>query len=186
MSPGDITVLLSKVRQGDLQAESRLLALVYDELRRLAARRMRGERTGHTLQPTALVHETYLRLLRQSEVDWLDRVHFFAVAARTMRRVLVDYARARAAGKRGGGVMLPFEDGLVFSDDRCGQLMDLDDALTTLASREERVSNVIELRFFAGLSFEETAAILNISVRTAKRDWEFGRAWLRSELESES
>jgi RNA polymerase sigma factor (TIGR02999 family) len=148
---------------------------------------MRRERPGHTLQTTALVNEAYVRLLRNTEIDWRSRAHFYAVAARTMRRVLVDYARAQAADKRGGGAMeIQFDEGLAVSAERCGQITELDDALKTLSSLEERVGNVIELRFFAGLSFEETAEALGISVRTAKRDWEFGRAWLRSELESQA
>lgn len=187
VSPGEITVLLEKLRDGDRAAESTLLSLVYGELRRIASRRMRSERSGHTLQTTALVNEAYVRLLRNAEIDWRSRAHFYAVAARTMRRVLVDYARAQAAGKRGGGAMtIPFDEGLAVSVEHCGQITELDDALKTLSLQEERVGNVIELRFFAGLSFEETAEALGISVRTAKRDWEFGRAWLKSELESQA
>lgn len=185
VSPGEITLLLEKLRDGDREVESTLLSLVYGELRRIASRRMRGERSGHTLQTTALVNEAYVRLLGKAEIDWRSRAHFYAVAARTMRRVLVDYARAHAAGKRGGGATaIPFDEGLVVSAERCGQIAELDDALKALSAQEERVGNVIELRFFAGLSFEETAEALGVSVRTAKRDWEFGRAWLRSELES--
>lgn len=187
VSPGEITQLLDKLRDGDQEAEATLLSLVYGELRRIASRRMRNERPGHTLQTTALVNEAYVRLFRNAEIDWRCRAHFYAVAARTMRRVLVDYARAQAAAKRGGGPMtLPFDEGLTVSAERCGQITELDDALKALSAQEERVGNVIELRFFAGLSFEETAEALGISVRTAKRDWEFGRAWLRSELESQA
>ena len=185
--PGEITVLLEKLRDGDREAESTLLSLVYRELRRIASRRLRRERADHTLQTTALVNEAYVRLFRKSEIDWHSRTHFYAIAARTMRRVLVDYARAQGAAKRGGGPMaLPFDVGLTVSAERCGQITELDDALKLLSEQEERVGKVIELRFFAGLSFEEVAEALGISVRTAKRDWEFGRAWLRSELESQA
>lgn len=133
------------------------------------------------------MHETYVRLLRNTEIEWQSRAHFFALAAQTMRRILVDYARARGSERRGGGVLLlPLDEALVFSPERCEELLALDGALGKLAQLEKRVSDVIEQRFFGGMSYEEIAAVLSISVRTAKRDWEFGRAWLQTELESES
>ena len=180
-------MLLEKLRDGNQEAESKLLSLVYGDLRRIASRRMRRERRGHTLQTTALVNEAYVRLFRNAEIGWHNRTHFYAIAARTMRRVLVDHARAQAAAKRGGGpVALPLDEGLAVSVERCERLTELDDALKALSAQDQRAGSVVELRFFAGLSFEETAEALGVSVKTAKRDWEFGRAWLRSELESQA
>jgi RNA polymerase sigma factor (TIGR02999 family) len=161
------------------------MSAVYEQLHRMAARQMRRERPGHTLQTTALVNEAYLKLVNQKETDWKNRAHFFGVAARVMRRILVDHARGRLAGKRGGGLeALPLNEALVFSEDRCAQVVALDDALKQLETKDERVSRVVELRFFAGLSVDETAEALRISARTVKRDWNFGRAWLRSELQA--
>jgi RNA polymerase sigma factor (TIGR02999 family) len=184
-NPGDITILLRRVQDGDREAEKSLVSAVYNELHRMAARYMRRERMGHTLQTTALVNEAYLKLVNQKEANWQNRSHFFAVAAQVMRRILVDYARNRLAEKRGGGQeALPLEEGLVFTPERCAQLVALDAALERLEVQDKRVSKVVELRFFSGLSVDETAEALKISTRTVKRDWNFGRAWLRAELQS--
>ena len=185
-SGDDITALLKRFQTGDEDAQSKLIGAVYHELRVMAARYMSRERPGHTLQATALVNEAYLRLVKIKSADWQDRAHFFAVAAQVMRRILVSHARLHLAGKRGGGIeALSLDEGLVYSEQHSGQLVELDAALEKLASTDERVSKVIELRFFGGLSVEETAAVLRVSPRTVKREWTFGRAWLRSELSLE-
>jgi RNA polymerase sigma factor (TIGR02999 family) len=185
-SGDDITALLKRFQTGDEDAQSKLIGAVYDELRVMAARYMSRERPGHTLQATALVNEAYLRLVKIKSADWQDRAHFFAVAAQVMRRILVSHARLHLAGKRGGGIeALSLDEGLVYSEQHSGQLVELDAALEKLASTDERVSKVIELRFFGGLSVDETAAVLRVSPRTVKREWMFGRAWLRSELSLE-
>lgn len=179
-----ITVLLKRVQEGDSGAESRLVERVYPELRMMAARYMQRERGGHTLQTTALVNEAYMRLANARETDWKDRAHFFAVAARIMRRVLVDHARLKLTGKRGAGaVALPLDEALVFSEEKSSSLVRLDDALERLGQIDERAAKIIELRFFGGLSIEETAEALHTSPRTVKREWAFGRSWLRAELE---
>jgi len=185
-SGDDITALLKRFQTGDEDAQSKLIGAVYDELRVMAARYMSRERPGHTLQATALVNEAYLRLVKIKSADWQDRAHFFAVAAQVMRRILVSHARLHLAGKRGGGIeALSLDEGLIYSEQHSGQLVELDAALEKLASTDERVSKVIELRFFGGLSVDETAAVLRVSPRTVKREWMFGRAWLRSELSLE-
>ena len=179
---GEITRLLARVRTGDQQANAQLAPLIYDELRRTAAYYMRAERPDHTLQATALVHETYLKLVGQ-DIDWQSRAHFFAVAAQVMRRVLVDYARATKADKRAGKlVRIPLESALVYAEEQSGELIALDEALERLGQWDPRQSRIVELRFFAGLSVEETAEVLGISMRTVKRDWSMARAWLYSEL----
>jgi RNA polymerase sigma-70 factor (ECF subfamily) len=179
----DITGLLHRFRQGDDEARAALIAAVYDELKVMAARYMRRERGGHTLQTTALVNEAYVRLIHLKSADWRDRVHFFAVAAQVMRSILVDHARKHLAEKRGGGLdMLPLDEVLAFSPGRPEPLLRLDEALTRLSEHDSRASRIIELRFFGGLSVEETAEALKISPRTVKREWSFGRAWLRTEL----
>jgi RNA polymerase sigma factor (TIGR02999 family) len=156
---------------------------VYAELRRIAGRCMRGERPGHSLQATALVNEAYLRLMDVRRVQWQDRTHFLAMAARVMRRVLVDHARARGYQKRGAGAQkVTLVDTVVGSDERPRDLVALDDALEALARMDERKSRVVELRFFAGLSVAETAEVLGISVETVMRDWKFAKAWLAREL----
>lgn len=160
------------------------MPLIYDELRALAAARLRNERLGHTLQPTALVHEAYLRLAGQTRAVFRDRDHFFAVAAEALRRVLVDYARARQAGKRraeGPRLTLASEPGAEDAREEL-DLIELDDALTRLAARSERQARVVELRYFAGLSVDETAAVLGVSEGTVKGDWRVARAWLEREL----
>jgi RNA polymerase sigma factor (TIGR02999 family) len=182
---GSVTALLRAWRLGDRGAVDRLAPLVYDELRRRARRYARGERPNHTLQPTALVHEVYLRLVRLDRVDWQDRVHFFAIAAREMRRVLVDSARARRYQKRGGGVApVTFDEALAVSA-RSLDLVALDDALHLLARLDPRKARVVELRFFAGLTNAEIAAALGISTDTVTREWQMAKLWLRRELRRE-
>ncbi len=181
--PGDITILLAELRAGDRSAESKLMPLVYYELRRLARRFMRAERPGHTLQPTALVHEAYLRLAGQREITWQNRAHFFGVAAQLMRRILVDHARARQAEKRGGHEQrVSLDEALEYTEGKAGDLVALDGALDRLAERDPRQGRVVELRFFAGLTEKEAAEVLGISVRTVKRDWHVARAWLYKEI----
>lgn len=184
MTPNDeITTLLHRFQEGDEDAQSQLVKMVQQELRVIAARYMRREKEGHTLQTTALVNEAYMKLVQMKGANWKDRAHFFAVAAQIMRRILVDHARKRIAGKRGGGFdMLPLDEGLVFSPQRSSELIRLDEAMTRLAEHDPRASKVIELRFFGGLSIVETAEVLNCSPRTVKREWTFARAWLREEL----
>jgi RNA polymerase sigma factor (TIGR02999 family) len=182
-APEEITTLLRRCQEGDDVAQAALVEAVYDELKVIAGRHMRRESSGHTLQTTALVNEAFLKLLHVKSATWQDRAHFFAVASRLMRRILVDHARKHLAGKRGGGMdMLPLNEAMVFSPDRAAPLLQLDEALTRLAESEPRTARVIELRFFGGLSVEETAEVLKISPRTVKREWGFGRAWLRTEM----
>jgi RNA polymerase sigma-70 factor (ECF subfamily) len=169
--------------QGDPDALDALVPLVYHELRRLATHYMRSERAGHTMQATALVNEAYLRLIEVDHVQWQNRAHFFAMAARLMRRILVDAARSRGYQKRGGGaIMVPFEEALEVSNEPDQDLVALDEALTALGAVDPRKSQVVEMRFFAGLSLEETAAALHISRDTVKRDWKFAKLWLLREL----
>jgi RNA polymerase sigma factor (TIGR02999 family) len=168
---------------GDQSALQRLVPVVHAELRRLARREMRRERPGHTLQTTALVNEAYLRLVDMSGVTWNDRAHFFAMSARLMRRILVDHARSRRYQKRGGGATpQPFDEGLAVVDEPGTDLVALDEALQSLAQLDARKSQVVELRFFGGLSVEETAHALNVSPSTVMRDWRLARAWLLREL----
>jgi RNA polymerase sigma-70 factor (ECF subfamily) len=181
--PGEVTQLLIDIRAGNRDAEAKLICLVYAELRRLAAHYLRGERVDHTLQPTALVHEAYLRLTKLHEVDWQSRSHFFATAATVMRRILVDHARAQQAKKREAmHNAVSLEDALVISPERAPELIALDEALDKLAQLDARQSKIVELRFFGGLSEEETGAVLGISARTVKRDWRIAKAWLYDEL----
>lgn len=179
----DITVLLHRFQQGDSEAQNLLVDAVQDELRVIAARYMRREKAGHTLQTTALVNEAYIKLINIKTTSWQDRAHFFAVAAQIMRRILVDHARQHIAGKRGGGMeALPINEALVFSVEKSSQLVDLDDALKVLEAKDPRACQVIELRFFGGLSVDESAEVLSISPRTVRREWNFARAWLRDQL----
>jgi RNA polymerase sigma factor (TIGR02999 family) len=180
--PAPITSLLLAWGRGETDAFDRLTPLVYAELRRLARCHMRGERPDHTLQTTALVHEAYLRLIDTSQVAWHDRTHFFAMASRMMRRVLVDAARARRAVKRDGGLRVSLDRalGLAAADDV--DLVALDDALEALAQLDARKSQVVELRFFGGLTLAETAAALQVSEDTVTRDWSFVKTWLRRQL----
>jgi RNA polymerase sigma factor (TIGR02999 family) len=178
----EITALLHSWSQGDSAAADQLIPLVYDELRRRAVAALRRERRAHTLTPTALVNEAYLRLVDQS-LPLLDgRKHFFAIAARVMRQVLVDHARARGAGKRNGGAVLPLAEELLITNERAGELIALDDALAALAAFDAGKARLVELRYFGGLTLEETGEILGCSVATVKREWALARAWLHREL----
>lgn len=178
----DITQLL-RDSSGGRDAVDRLVPIVYDELRRIAHGQLQGERTGHTFSTTALVHEAYLRLVNLREVHWQDRAHFFAMAARLMRRILIDYARSRARVKRGGQLnQVPLTEGLALLVEPTESLLELEEALTRLEASSERHCRVIECRCFAGLSVEETAVALGTSAATVKRDWAFARAWLSREL----
>lgn len=184
-SPGDTdtTQLLVKWGKGDQQALQKLMPRVYDELHRLAGHLMRREQAGHTLQPTALVHEAYLRMVDQTRADWQNRAHFLAVAAQMLRRVLVDHARAKQRLKRSSGTMLlSFEESLASGPALDLDVVALDEALSELARIDPQQSRIVELRFFAGVSIEETAASLAISPATVKRDWAVARAWLHRRL----
>jgi len=179
----DTTQLLVKWSKGDQQALQELMPRVYDELRQLAGHLLRRERAGHTLQPTALVHEAYLRLVDQTRADWRNRAQFLAVAAQMLRRVLVDHARAKQRRKRGSGtVVLSLEESLVSGPERNLDFLALDEALSELARLDPQQSRIVELRFFAGISIEETAASLGIIPATVKRDWAVARAWLYRRL----
>ena len=182
-APGEVTRLLQEWNAGDRTALDRLTPLVYHELRRLAAHYLRGERPGHTLPSTALVHEAWLRLSDESGVQWQGRAHFFGIAARLIRQILVDHARRRQTAKRDpGGPLLSLDEALdVPGQDRV-DLVRLDEALQALAKRDELQSRIIELRFFAGLSIEETGEVVGISPATVKREWAMARAWLYREL----
>jgi RNA polymerase sigma factor (TIGR02999 family) len=176
-------MLLSKLTRGNKDAGEKLMPLVYDELRRLARRYMRKERQDHTLQATALVHEAYLKLVRQRAVDWQSRSHFFGIAAQLMRRILVDHARNHLREKRGGiKEILPLDEALVFSPERSEELMKLDEALDRLSKLDARQSRIVELRYFGGMSVEETSEVLGVSPKTVKRDWSVAKAWLHGEL----
>jgi len=183
MAAGTVTELLLAWRAGDEPALARLTPLVHDELQRIARRCLRGERAGHSLQATALVHEAYVRLIDARQVDWQNRAHFLAMAARLMRRVLVDAARRRGYQKRGGDAVRVSLTGALRAAEKSHDVVALDDALRTLAAMDPRRSEVVELRFFGGLSVAETAAVLAISPETVMRDWKLARAWLRRELE---
>lgn len=175
----NLTGLLLEWREGDKAALDRLTPLVYDELRRIAHRYVQRERDGHTLQTTALVHEAYLRLAGQQKVDWQNRAHFFAVTAQVMRHILIDHARRRRYAKHGGEVeQIPIENAAVMSMRRADELIALEEALDELAQLDQRKSRVVELRYFGGLSLEETAEVLEISVMTVRRDWRAAKAWL--------
>ena len=183
----EVTDLLLAWSQGDDSALEKLIPLVYDELHRLAHHYMGGERAGHTLQTTALVNEAYLRLIDSSRVRWQSRAHFFAVSAQLMRRVLVDFARSRNYRKRGGGAFqVSLDKALEVSAERGRELIALDDALTALAASDERASRVVELRYFGGLSLEETAEVLKVSSETVRRDWNWAKVWLVREISGES
>jgi len=182
--PGDVTQLLSAIDSGDPNAAEELLPLVYDELRKLAAARMAHERDGHTLQPTALVHEAWLRLGADAQPSWQNRAHFFAAAAEAMRRILVERARRRLAAKRGGGAERVELDAIEFpspAGDDDGMLR-VNEALEKFAGVDPRKADLVKMRYFVGLSFDETAAALGIAVPTAKQWWAYARAWLSVEL----
>jgi RNA polymerase sigma factor (TIGR02999 family) len=183
MPEADITGLLQQLSQGRRDALDRLMAIVYEEMRRIAHGQLRRERAGHTLSTTALVHETYLKLLDVNQVQWIDRAHFYAICARVMRRILIDYARSKQRQKRGAGaVVVPLDEALDVPIERAGDLVALDEALVRLEALSERQCRVVECRYFGGLSVEETAAVLGVSPATVKRDWTFSRAWLNREL----
>ena len=179
----EVTGLLLEWGRGDEAALERLIPLVHHELHRLARRCMAGEREGHSLQATALVNEAYIRLVDGKAVRWQDRAHFLAVSARVMRRILVDHARARRTRKRGGdGARVTFDEDLVVTAEPRQDVIALDDALAALAKFDERKSRVVEMRFFGGLSVEETASVLDVSRDTVLRDWRLARAWLLAEI----
>ncbi len=186
-SPGgshDVTQLLVAWSNGDQAALESLLPLIYDELHRLARHYMHRESPGHTLQTTALVNEAYLRLVKQKDVQWKDRAHFFAASAQSMRHILVDMARARNRQRRGGNTPhLSLDEGLIFSPERASELVALDDALTALAKLDQRKSRIVELRFFGGLTTEEITEILKVSHATVEREWQRAKAWLTCELD---
>jgi RNA polymerase sigma factor (TIGR02999 family) len=185
--PAEITRLLIDWRGGDQAALEQLIPLVHDELRRLARRHMAHERVGHTLQATALVNEAFVRLIDVRQVKWQDRAHFFAMSSRLMRRVLVDFARSKGYQKRGGGAQkVSLDEALVVAREPGEDLVALDDALNALAAFDARKAQVVEMRFFGGLSVEETAEALNVSVDTVMRDWKLAKAWLLRELRQSS
>jgi len=177
------TEVLEAVAAGREHAAKRLMPIVYDEFRKLAATSLRKESPGHTLQPTALVNEVYLKLVDQTKTDWQGRTHFFAVGAQAMRRILVDHARSKKRVKRGGGRQrISLNEELTLSPKRDEDLLALDEALETLAKRDERQAKIVELRFFGGLSIKAVAHLLNVSERTVGKEWTMIRAWLRREL----
>jgi len=185
-SAGQVTLLLQAWSEGEQSALDRLVPLVYDELHRMAQRRLANERPGHTLQTSALVNEAYLRLVDSSHANWQNRAQFFAVCAQAMRRILVDWARSRQATKRGGEMRpLELDEALAVAEAPGKDLVALDEALKALAAVDARKSQVVELRFFGGLSVEETAEVLKVSSGTVLRDWKLAKSWLRRELTGE-
>jgi RNA polymerase sigma factor (TIGR02999 family) len=179
----EVTLLLSALTRGDDGAATKLIPVVYDELRRLAGSYMRRERVDHTLQATALVHEAYLKLVEQRSVDWQSRAHFFGVAAQLMRRILIDHARGHTRQKRGGEQRkVSLDEAFVFSEKQADELLAVDDSLNRLAEIDPRQARVVELRFFGGLSVEEAAEVLGVSPKTVKRDWSVAKAWLYADL----
>lgn len=179
----DITQMLVAHGEGDEEAFSRLVPMVYDDLRRIAHRQLRRSRPSHTLNTTGLVHEAYLKLVDQSRASWQDRSHFFAISARAMRQIIVDYARQRLAEKRGGGQPHdPLDENQIAIEQQADWLLAIDEALSRLTDLDPRMGKVVECRFFAGLTEEETAEALEVSVRTVQRDWMRARGWLREEM----
>ena len=180
----NITQLLANAQNGDRESEKQLMEAVYEELHRLAAGYMRRERQDHTLQASALVNEAYVRLIGNGPVSWESRAHFFVTAAQTMRRVLIDHARKHVAEKRGGaGMRIELDENIAaVTNGESSRMLDLDRALTRLAGQDERQARVVELRFFAGLTVEQTAEVMAISEKTVKRDWAMARAWLEGEI----
>lgn len=182
-STHEVTRLLLDWSKGDKTALDKLMPLIYEELRRLAHRYMSRERAGHTMQTTALVNEAYVRLVNRKNVHWQDRAHFFAIAAELMRTILVDHARSHASTKRGGGARkLSLDEALVVSQERAADVVALDEALRALALIDPKQSRIVELRFFGGLTIEETAEVLDLSAATIKREWSTAKAWLYHEL----
>jgi RNA polymerase sigma factor (TIGR02999 family) len=183
VSPQEVTQLLADWRHGNDVALAELTPLIYEELRRLAHHQMGGQRPGHTLQTTALVNEAYLRLTSQISPSWQSRAHFFAVAARAMRQILVNYAKSNQAQKRGGGAFkVELDEAAIVSPEQSKEIVGLHEALDRLATLDSRKAQVVELKYFGGLTYEETAEVLKISPVTVRRDWEFARAWLHTEL----
>ena len=181
-SSSDVTLLLKRLSEGDQDALTQLIPLIYDELHRLAAFHLQRERVDHTVQTTALVHETYLRLVGQKEAHWKNRGHFFAVAAQVMRRVLVDYARRHQALKRGGSLpRISLDEAVAVSNEQMHQMLVIDELLTRLAAVDPQECRIVELRFFGGLTVEETAEVMGISPATVKREWSVAKAWLLRE-----
>src|SRR5713226_4508171 len=181
--PEQITALLSELHLGNEHARSRLMPLIYARLRRIAAFHFKSEKPGHTLQPTALVHEAYLRMVKPGTGPWKNREHFFAIAARAMRQILVEHARASGAQKRGGFLeRVDFDKALAYAPEEPSEFLALDKALTRLEALEPRQTAMVELRFFGGLSIKETANVLGVSPGTVKTDWVLARAWLRREM----
>lgn len=178
----DVTVLLNAVGAGDESAPGRLLELVYDDLRRLAAAYMKNERADHTLQSTALVHEAFIRLVDWKTVSWENRAQFFAVAAEVMRKVLIDHARHKKAHKRDGGQKILLDEAVSFSNEKEFDLLALEEVLAVLETVDKRQAKIVELRFFGGLSIEETAHVLKVSETTVRREWTFAKAWFQREL----
>jgi RNA polymerase sigma factor (TIGR02999 family) len=182
-SSHEVSRLLAAWGAGDEDARHQLMPLVYDELHRLAHRYMNRERPDHTLQTSALVHEAFLKLVDQRNARWQNRTHFFAIAAQSMRRILVDYARSRGYMKRGGDARrVELEESMIVSQERAAEIMALDEALKGLAEFDARKSQIVELRYFAGLSIDETADVLNVSPGTVMRDWTLAKAWLKKEM----
>ena len=184
---GNVTRLLDELRSGNREAESRLIEAVYPRLHRIAARSLERERSGHTLQATELVNEAYMELLGDAGIEWKNRLHFYAAAAQSMRRILVDYGRMRKAAKRGGDrQQVELTDGLAISEERLDEVVAIDEALIRLEKFDPRQCRVVELRFFGGLTEDETAEVLGVSPRTVRRDWILARAWLHGELHQSS
>ena len=184
-NPGEATRLLQALDARDPSVASRLFSVVYDELRALAASYFVGQPADHTLQPTALVNEAFLRLVDQTRIQWQSRAHFLAIAARAMRQILIDHARHRAAAKRGGDLCrVTMAEGVTPITDSDPEMLDLDDALQRLAAMDERQSGIVELRFFGGMTVEEVAHVLEVSKTTVETEWRMARAWLRRELTS--
>ncbi len=182
----EITQLLNKAQAGDRTALDELLPVVYNELRRVAASQLQDERDDHTLQATALVHEAYMRLLEQNEVDWRNRAHFFSIASEMMRRILVNYAVKRNAQKRFGTMTrVELDDAVSFTKQRDFDLVELDEALKKLSELDEQQARIVELRFFGGLTIVETAEVLKVSESTVKREWRMAKAWLKSRMKAE-
>jgi RNA polymerase sigma factor (TIGR02999 family) len=185
VSPHRVTELLAQWSHGDNAALAELSPLVYEELRRLAHHHMGGQRPDHTLQTTALVNEAYLRLADQTNPRWQNRAHFFAVAARAMRQILVSYARSQQSQKRGGGALkIELDDAALVSPEQSQEIVDLHEALEQLSELDSRKAQVVELKYFGGLNYEEIAEVLKISRITARRDWEFAKVWLYTELQN--
>jgi RNA polymerase sigma-70 factor (ECF subfamily) len=186
LTPADVGSLVDSARQGDQQALATLMPVVYDEMRRLASSYLRRERPGQTLQATALVHEVYMRLLQDARLSWQNRAHFFGIAARSMRQILIERSRARKAAKRGGEqVRVTLDPGLMAAPSQGFDLEVLDDALTRLAAFDPELARVVEIRFFGGLSIEEAAEALDVSPATVKRRWTVAKAWLARDLEGD-